>query len=146
MNFKINSRPLFTVILKLKNDNYKTRDFSPLIERILAGVTYVHFFSGEKNFFFHGNESSNHICKCFEDNTCPYEECNCNKYGSAQDSGIIRSEQLPITSMNYGPITTGEGMKFKAQIGDLKCSGTKKLICKYTSSSHNSNSTIAILN
>ena len=26
--------------------------------------------------------------------------------------------------MNYGPITTGEGMKFKAQIGDLKCSGT----------------------
>ena len=90
------------------------------------------FFSGEKNFFFHGNESSNHICKCFEDNTCPYEECNCNKYGSAQDSGIIRSKSLPIKSMNYGPITTGEGMKFKAQIGDLKCSGANNLICKYT--------------
>ena len=39
VNFKINSRPLFTVIFKLKNDNFKTRDFSPLIERVLAGVS-----------------------------------------------------------------------------------------------------------
>ena len=39
MNFKINSRPLFTTIFKLKNDNFKTRDFSPLIERVLAGVS-----------------------------------------------------------------------------------------------------------
>ena len=38
MNFKINSRPLFTIIFKLKNVNFKTRDFSPLIERVLAGV------------------------------------------------------------------------------------------------------------
>ena len=38
MNFKINSRTLFTIIFKLKNDNFKTRDFSPLIERVLAGV------------------------------------------------------------------------------------------------------------
>ena len=38
VNFKINSRPLFTVIFKLKNDNFKTRDFSPLIVRVLAGV------------------------------------------------------------------------------------------------------------
>ena len=38
VNFKINSRPLFTIILKLKNDNFKTRDFSPLIERVLIGV------------------------------------------------------------------------------------------------------------
>ena len=30
--------PLFTIIFKLKNDNFKTRDFSPLIERVLAGV------------------------------------------------------------------------------------------------------------
>ena len=36
MNFKINSRPL-----KLKNDNFKTRDFSPLIERVLPGVHYM---------------------------------------------------------------------------------------------------------
>ena len=36
MNFKINSRPLFTIIFKLKNDNFKTRDFSPLIERVLS--------------------------------------------------------------------------------------------------------------
>ena len=40
VNFKINSRPLFTIIFKLKNDNFKTRDFSPLIERVLAGAGY----------------------------------------------------------------------------------------------------------
>ena len=39
INFKINSRPLFIIIFQLKNDNFKTRDFSPLIERVLAGVT-----------------------------------------------------------------------------------------------------------
>ena len=38
----MNSRPLFTIIFKLKNDNFKTRDFGPLIERVLAGVfTYI---------------------------------------------------------------------------------------------------------
>jgi len=40
VNFKINSRPLLTIIFKLKNDNFKTRDFSPLIERVLAGVQW----------------------------------------------------------------------------------------------------------
>ena len=39
VNFKINSRPLFTIIFKLKNDNFKTRDFSPLIKWVLAGVS-----------------------------------------------------------------------------------------------------------
>ena len=39
VNFKINSRPLFTIIFKLKNVNFKTRDFSPLIEWVLAGVS-----------------------------------------------------------------------------------------------------------
>ena len=38
VNFKINSRPLFTIIFKLKNDNFKTRDFSPLIKRVITGV------------------------------------------------------------------------------------------------------------
>ena len=44
VNLKINSRPLFTVIFKLKNDNFKTRDFSPLIKRVITGVTvsYTH--------------------------------------------------------------------------------------------------------
>ena len=32
VNFKINSSPLFTIIFMLKNLNFKTRDFSPLIE------------------------------------------------------------------------------------------------------------------
>ena len=41
MNFKTNSRPLFAIIFKLKNDNFKTRDFSPLIERVLTGVSKV---------------------------------------------------------------------------------------------------------
>ena len=38
VNFKINSRPLFTIIFKLKNVNFRTRDFSPLIPRVLSGV------------------------------------------------------------------------------------------------------------
>ena len=41
MNFKINSRPLFAIKFKLKNDNFMTRDFSPLIERVLTGVPYL---------------------------------------------------------------------------------------------------------
>ena len=40
VNFKINSRPLFIIIFKLKNVNFKTRDFSPLIPRVLSGVDY----------------------------------------------------------------------------------------------------------
>ena len=39
MNFKTNSTPLFTIIFKLKNNNFKTQDSSPLIERVLAGVS-----------------------------------------------------------------------------------------------------------
>ena len=42
VNFKINSRPLFTIIFKLKNGNFMTRDFSPLIKRVLAGVRVSH--------------------------------------------------------------------------------------------------------
>ena len=38
VNFKINSRPLFTIIFKVKNVNFMTRDFSSLIEWVLAGV------------------------------------------------------------------------------------------------------------
>ena len=40
VNFKINSRPLFTIIFKLKNVNFKTRDFSSLIELVLNGVNW----------------------------------------------------------------------------------------------------------
>ena len=39
VNFKINYRPRFSIIFELKNDKFKTRDFSPLIERVLTGVT-----------------------------------------------------------------------------------------------------------
>ena len=35
VNFKINSR-LFTIIYKLINDDFKTRDFSPFIETVLS--------------------------------------------------------------------------------------------------------------
>ena len=31
-------RPFFIIIFKLKNGNFKTRDFSTLVERVLAGV------------------------------------------------------------------------------------------------------------
>ncbi len=54
MDFKINSRPLFTIIFKPKNGNFKTRDFSPLIEGVLAGVTPAIFqtkFLKVKNVF-----------------------------------------------------------------------------------------------
>jgi hypothetical protein len=45
ISFKINSRSLFTMIYKLKNDNFKIQDFSPLIER----VTTVSFSSCQRN-------------------------------------------------------------------------------------------------
>ena len=43
VNFKINSRPLLTIIFKLKNDNFKTRDFSPLLKRVITGVSSLEF-------------------------------------------------------------------------------------------------------
>ena len=33
------TEPLQKYLLKVKNVNFKTRDFSPLIERVLGGVT-----------------------------------------------------------------------------------------------------------
>ena len=56
VNFKINSRPLFTIIFKLKNYNFKTWDFSPLIERVLAGVKHWMFDLMNK-LLFHKNKS-----------------------------------------------------------------------------------------
>ena len=37
---KKKSTPFFIIIFKLKNGNFKTRDFSPLIERVLVGVCW----------------------------------------------------------------------------------------------------------
>ena len=52
MNFKINSRPLFTIVSKLKNDNFKTQDFSPLIERALAGVNNYNVITNPISFLY----------------------------------------------------------------------------------------------
>ena len=41
MDFKKNLDHLSSSFFKLKNGDFKTRDFSPLIERVLAGVFYV---------------------------------------------------------------------------------------------------------
>ena len=46
MNFKINFRPLFTIIIKAKNVNFKTRDFSRCTYRMSpswfeANTTYL---------------------------------------------------------------------------------------------------------
>ena len=41
MDFKKKSRPFFIIVFKLKNGNFKTRDFSPLIETVLAGVRLI---------------------------------------------------------------------------------------------------------
>ena len=58
--------------------------------------------------------------------------CKCNSFGSTQDSGIIRTRDLPIKTFSYGPLSTVEGNEIKVQIGDLKCSGTSPPIteCK----------------
>ena len=52
MNFKINFRPLFTIIFKAKNVNFKTWDLSPLIEWLLLvcppSFCYI-FYSDEWN-------------------------------------------------------------------------------------------------
>ena len=41
MDFKKNLDHLSSSFFKLKNGDFKTRDFSPLIERVLAGVYYL---------------------------------------------------------------------------------------------------------
>ena len=38
MDFKKKSRSFFIIIFKLKSGNFKTRDFSPLVEKVLASV------------------------------------------------------------------------------------------------------------
>ena len=58
MNFKINSRPLFTIIFKLKKDNFKARDFSPLIERVLDGVSCL---VGNANIHFNQSKNLNYF-------------------------------------------------------------------------------------
>ena len=52
MDFKNKSRPFFIIIFKSKNRNFKTRDFSPLIERVLAGVVAIHLRLESGSFFF----------------------------------------------------------------------------------------------
>ena len=41
MNFKTNPRLLFTMTFKLKNDTFKIRYFSLIIESVLAGVCKI---------------------------------------------------------------------------------------------------------
>ena len=41
MNFKIKSVHHFLPSFLRKNGNFKTRDFSPLIKRILAGMIHI---------------------------------------------------------------------------------------------------------
>ena len=94
------------------------------------------YFSGQNHHHFHGANESQHVCKCFEDNQCPLTGCKCNSFGSSQDSGIIRTRDLPIKSFSYGPLSTDEGSEMKVQIGDLKCSGTSPPVCKLLSFIH----------
>ena len=55
MDFKKKSRPFFIIIFKLKNCKFKTRDFSPLIERVLAGVysDVIGFLEFKKDHYSH---------------------------------------------------------------------------------------------
>ena len=75
MNFKINSTPLFTIIFKLKNDNFKTQDFSPLIERVLAGVPNKR--AGTKKY-----------CKHFLSYIDPFDNCEVCKMTKETESQI----------------------------------------------------------
>ena len=68
VNFKMNSRPLFTIIFNLQNVNFKTRDFSPLIEWVLDGVSihrlkeWIDFRLNifEENLTFHHGKTLEH--------------------------------------------------------------------------------------
>ena len=51
MDFKKKSRPFFMIIFKLENGNFKTRDFSPLIERVLAGVGFLKIVHAQTRIF-----------------------------------------------------------------------------------------------
>ena len=56
VNLNINSRPLFTIIFKLIYANFKTRDFSPLIEWVLAGV-----YKDSQIFCFEDSSKTKHL-------------------------------------------------------------------------------------
>ena len=79
MDFKKKSRPFFIIIFKLKNCNFKTRDFSPLIERVLAGVN-----TRKTNFLFlffsltNENPKTSHIQTIFGANKCANAITECD--------------------------------------------------------------------
>ena len=52
MDFKKNLDHLSSSFFKLKNGDFKTRDFSPLIERVLAGVIVLGIASNTKLFWY----------------------------------------------------------------------------------------------
>ena len=72
VNFKIDFRPLFTIIFKLKNDNFKTRDFNALIERVLAGVTLC----ADKLYVYNSPNFSLLLHPC-DQSICSYIKTDC---------------------------------------------------------------------
>ena len=100
--------------------------------RVADEGAFTSFLIGDKKYYFHGNDTNNHICKCGYDNSCKKAfgksfDCNCNAMAPTKvmDKGSIRSmTDLPITSFAYGPITAGLGKIARIKVGPLKCKGT----------------------
>ena len=85
-------------------------------------ITNCNSFLGEKQFFFDGNDTTNHVCQCNNEGTC-LGGCNCNHSGKAKDKGTITLKSiLPIRQFNYGPLGM-EGESAQISIGPLKCEG-----------------------
>ena len=91
------------------------------------------YIPGIKRYYFHGNDTGEHTCKCGYENSCDIAfdmafKCNCDAALplETRDNGLITDmRQLPITSFVYGPIRTNLGKSAKIKIGPLICKGKR---------------------
>ena len=88
--------------------------------------------NGEAQSYFTGSNYGSHICTCGTNQSCSNKAlgCNCDtkKLEFQTDSGLITNmSALPITGFEYGKF------QFSSQyaaifIGNLKCSGSKRIV------------------
>ena len=82
---------------------------------------------GEKEIYFHGSNSGNHICQCGTTNTCKVTgyKCNCDINDPVWDfdEGLITSKSdLPITGFSYFGLRV-RNKTASVIIGPLECTG-----------------------
>jgi len=90
---------------------------------------------GDPQYFFDGNQTDQHGCKCKQDNSCKTSfgsefGCNCNSRlpeWNVDEGTITATQLLPITGFEYGPQQMEEGKEPKITVGPLRCQGQKKL-------------------